>query len=608
VTPAAALDWTAQLVAPLAAGGVVCPLAPGARLYTANVSAAPFAHGSAATVGVVDDTMATQGWQYLWLYTAGAYPDRNGGGDDMAQAYAAGDGEAGGATTAGYPTGVHTGAHLSWDPALEAFLLNNTAWMAGQIDAAAGAASPYWYQVSLVLVQLMGLYDGYCDAAPASQRVFDFRAFLNIQLAGDMDDLSAAVGLAAYGTPLPHPRTAHRLAAMRGVSVDEPGVVADAARPVLDADAGLLAPVTDGAGHCSALAMVLRDPATGAATDLLAAQTAWSGFEDMLRLYKTYEMGFAAGPGGAPGSLPGRQAAFSSYGGSLFSGDDWYTLQPSSLVVLETTIGNSNATLYALYVSPATVLDWVRNIVANRVAADAPAWAGNFSLYNSGTYNNEWFILNYRAFHPGAPTLANDTLWVLDQLPGYITAGDRTDALRGAGYLASYNVPSWPDIYTLSGEAALAAQYGPWFSYNATARANIFARNVSYVHDEYSFRALMRYNDFQHDPLAAQGCDAWPPTSAENAVACRDDLNPANGTYSISALGHRDHAAIDVKYTSWAGMDPYATGTMVQAGPTYDQQPPFAWSTTTPDIAALPHLGMPDAWTMPYVWVRASIV
>jgi hypothetical protein len=29
--------------------------------------------------------------------------------------------------------------------------------------------------------------------------------------------------------------------------------------------------------------------------------------------------------------------------------------------------------------------------------------------------------------------------------------------------------------------------------------------------------------------------------------AARDDLNPANGTYPIDALGHRDHAAIDCK-------------------------------------------------------------
>jgi hypothetical protein len=52
--------------------------------------------------------------------------------------------------------------------------------------------------------------------------------------------------------------------------------------------------------------------------------------------------------------------------GSLYSGDDYYLTAPARLAVLETTIGNSNATLYQLYVRPDTVLDWIRNIVANR--------------------------------------------------------------------------------------------------------------------------------------------------------------------------------------------------------------------------------------------------
>ena len=70
--------------------------------------------------------------------------------------------------------------------------------------------------------------------------------------------------------------------------------------------------------------------------------------------------------------------------------------------------------------------------------------------------------------------------------------------------------------------------------------------------------ALMRYNNFRHDPLSrCEGCD--PPYSAENAISARYlrsadlfdsilqlgfifhrcDLNPKNGTYPFGALGHR---------------------------------------------------------------------
>jgi hypothetical protein len=45
------------------------------------------------------------------------------------------------------------------------------------------------------------------------------------------------------------------------------------------------------------------------------------------------------------------------------------------LAILETTIGNSNPLLYK-YVVPTTVLEWIRNMVANRLAINAASWDG----------------------------------------------------------------------------------------------------------------------------------------------------------------------------------------------------------------------------------------
>ena len=56
---------------------------------------------------------------------------------------------------------------------------------------------------------------------------------------------------------------------------------------------------------------------------------------------------------------------------------------------------------------------------------------------------------------------------------------------------------------------------------------------------------VYRYNDYQHDPLSK--CNCTPPYSAENAISARSDLNPANGTYPFSALGHRAHGGTDMK-------------------------------------------------------------
>jgi len=85
--------------------------------------------------------------------------------------------------------------------------------------------------------------------------------------------------------------------------------------------------------------------------------------------------------------------------------DDFYVLS-SGLITLETTIDNNNETLARQFASvevrfafvcrlfSATlrystlqvVLEWARNVLANRLATDARSWASVFSRYASGTY------------------------------------------------------------------------------------------------------------------------------------------------------------------------------------------------------------------------------
>jgi hypothetical protein len=129
---------------------------------------------------------------------------------------------------------------------------------------------------------------------------------------------------------------------------------------------------------------------------------------------------------------------FSSYPGSILSIDDFY-LMKSNIVAMETTITNMNADLWK-YVVPQSNLYWVRNLVANRLSKSGIEWATYFSQYNSGTYNNEWMIVDYNLFTPGAP-LRDNLLIVLDQMPGIIIWTDQTDFLRKNAYWPSYNIP-----------------------------------------------------------------------------------------------------------------------------------------------------------------------
>ena len=75
----------------------------------------------------------------------------------------------------------------------------------------------------------------------------------------------------------------------------------------------------------------------------------------------------------ATSQVAATRVSFSSYPGVLNSGDDFYVIS-SGLVQWETTIGNSNSKLAKQFISPLSILEWVRNIVANRLADDCLTW------------------------------------------------------------------------------------------------------------------------------------------------------------------------------------------------------------------------------------------
>ncbi|KFM70112.1 putative phospholipase B-like 2, partial [Stegodyphus mimosarum] len=297
-----------------------------------------------------------------------------------------------------------------------------------------------------------------------------------------------------------------------------------------------------GSGSCSGLVKVLPNN-----ENLYVAQDTWSGYNSMLRILKKYIFSFHTAMNEGSPVIPGHTSTFSSQPGLIFSQDDFYLIS-SGLVAIETTIGNSNTSLYDFVTPEGTILEWQRNIIANRLAKDGRQWANLFEIMNSGTYNNQWMIVDYKKFMPGKP-LQDGLLWVLEQLPGYTHSEDVTKLLRDQGYFPSYNVAYFPDVFNLSGAQINAQKYGDWFTYDRCPRALIFRRDQGKVSDVPSMIKLMRYNDYTNDPLSR--CNCTPPYSAENAISARCDLNPINGTYPFAALGHRQHGGTDMKLTTF---------------------------------------------------------
>eukprot|EP01105_Mastigella_eilhardi_P024699 TRINITY_DN648_c0_g2_i1.p1 TRINITY_DN648_c0_g2~~TRINITY_DN648_c0_g2_i1.p1 ORF type:complete len:562 (+),score=135.85 TRINITY_DN648_c0_g2_i1:33-1688(+) len=502
----------------------------------------PLPRGSALAQGRFEDTIDSVGFATLVVKTDDSMIF-----NDSALAYAAGIVE--GALTSEriwqFYLNTVKGTAVSDDS--RRFLRENAEWVRKQCNDRA-ATDEYWYQSALLLDQLQGLADGYNSNSTAGKQL-PFEVFEMFNVAGDMEDIATAY-------PAPGPYT------------------------------------TNYEEHCSALVKLLAD-----GSDIYISQVVWGEYQFMMRIMKEYDLNFCRSAGLSV-VMPGWRSVFSGYPGSLSSGDDFYLLS-SGLVTQETTIGNNNPDLYAQYLTPHCVLEWHRSVMANRLATGGEQWCNAFSRFKSGTYCNQWMVLDYNLFVPYQP-LPENVFWVLEEVPGLIAMSDLTWLLQKQAYFPSYNAPYYTVIYNVSGWPALQEEYGDWFSYDKTARAMIFKRDHVKVQDMDGMKKLMRYNDFQNDPFSA--CDCDPPYSGENAISARSDLNPANGTYPFGSLEHRNHGSMDVKISSAALLRDYKLWMI--SGPTSDQQPVFDWSSIA-DFA-VSHVGLPDHWD--FDWQLVSLV
>jgi hypothetical protein len=324
--------------------------------------------------------------------------------------------------------------------------------------------------------------------------------------------------------------------------------------------------------HCSALIKVTKD-------DLYMAHDTWDSFTGMTyRMYKVY-------------NFYDNVVAFSSHPGFIVSTDDWY-MTGRQLAIQETTNGVMNLTIFKA-VLPHSVSEFLRVMAATYLSSGGEEWTYYFSVENSGTYNNQYMVVDFKRYYPGEGAIHEGTLWVAEQLPGIIVRSDESKVLNDTGYWASYNIPYFPEIFKLSGYLADYELYGDFYSYTKYARAEIFARNQTQLTTLADVMHMMRYNDYQHDPLSRiHNCSGAPnnqcqtPLTAMLSIASRGDLMPVYNTtqemidnygplYWFMAQGC--FGAIDSKIAAWSNR--HSLKSYVISGPSNDQQPTFTWNT-----------------------------
>ncbi|XP_074024702.1 phospholipase B-like 1 isoform X2 [Numenius arquata] len=397
---------------------------------------------------------------------------------------------------------------------------------------------PFWRHAGYIIAQLDGLYMGALEWAKLHKQtplsIFDVQ-FLNA--VGDLLDLIPAL---------------FEYSARGGQCNVEPGSHGKYQWDM---------------GHCSALIKVLPGY-----ENIYFAHSSWFTYAATLRIYKHWNFNIVD-----PYTSTSR-VSFSSYPGFLVSLDDFYILG-SGLVMLQTTNSVFNQTLIKQVV-PESLLAWQRVRIANMMADDGKTWAETFSKCNSGTYNNQYMVLDLKKVKL-QKSLDDGALYIVEQIPTLVEYSDQTNVLR-KGYWPSYNIPFHEKIYNLSGYAAYVEKYGMDFSYELAPRAKIFRRDQGKVTNLEGMKYIMRYNNYQRDPYAEHNpC---------NTICCREDLSPS---FPVPA-GCYDSKVSDFRLAS------AFTATAINGPPVQGGLPVFTWRR----FNHTRHQGLPESYNFHFVTMR----
>jgi hypothetical protein len=153
-------------------------------------------------------------------------------------------------------------------------------------------------------------------------------------------------------------------------------------------------------------------------------------------------------------------------------------------------------------------------------------------------------------------------LTIVEEMPGMMVSHDQTDHLREHSYWASYNIPFYSDLSLYSNNTQLCQtqrnvylyqnqtlegvdassnsasenkRLGNANCYSTCARARLFSRLHTDIHDIPSALKVMSHNDYLHDQEAyGNPCEE---------IACREDLQPLDENLNV-------FGAIDTKLSS----------------------------------------------------------
>lgn len=338
--------------------------------------------------------------------------------------------------------------------------------------------------------------------------------------------------------------------------------------------------------HCSGLFRMNEE-----GSEVYVGQAAWFFLGSMTRVLKTYKT-HITGEAQVAQSL-----TFSSYPGFSYSFDDFMATD-TGLLVIETTNNIYDMELYDRC-SSASLLTWIRGQIATRLARNGREWTEIFQNYNSGTYNNQWAVLDVKVFAEKGKDADHDLVWIAEQIPGRITSDDVTyNFVKNGYYWPSVNIPFFEQIFIESGYPTVN-ENDVTHTYDRNPRSLIFARDAPNVNDLAAMKKIMRYNQFMTDELSIP-LDR-NITDPGNAIASRYDLRAAMDD-AEKQKNAKAFGAFDAKIGMYNRRTEEYTYHFISS-PTYDDQEP--WTFGDYDLYC-PRRGLPDGPYM-YEWVDGEL-
>lgn len=337
-------------------------------------------------------------------------------------------------------------------------------------------------------------------------------------------------------------------------------------------------------GRCSALIKYFND-------NIIIGHTSWFWYETMIRIQKKYRFHFRARHDQDSPRVEGGSIIMTSYPACIYSLDEFYLISETGLLVLETTLDLHNTTTMKLC-KPTSVPTWIRAMVANRLSDSGKRWIENFSQENSGTYNNQYMIVDYHKFKRSGKKLKKDVFWILEQMPGKFISKDMTSHLNNTTFFPSFNIPYFEEMSILNGEKSYD-EFTDFYQYDRNPRRLIFNRDHHGVRSVRDMMKMMRYNDYKNDELSVCSQCQPPGPVPTFAIAARGDLNNL-WIYPIyifeGPIGATDAKAIDMELFNDEKM------TIIN-GPASARVPMFEWSSTEQNRPR----GHPNAYAYPIV-------